>query len=460
MILPLATVPYISRVLNPEGVGTYAYTNSIVQYFILFGMLGIGIYGNTMVAKVRDNKQKLSKTFFSIYILQLVLTCISLISYFVLVILFFHEYKLIALLQAIALMASIFNCSWLFAGLEQFKKIVTRDILVKVISLIAVFTFVKTSDDLALYTIIMGASTLLGNIVMWLYVREYIVPVKINFSDVVGHLKPTIVYFLPQIALQVYFVLDKTMLGLISGSREVGYYDYANRILSIAVAIVTSLGTVMLPRMANTFARGDLEKVNYYIYKSIQFSTLLAIPITFGLAGIANEFIPWFLGKDFSRSTLILMIISPAIILKALSGVFGTQFLVPIGRMKEFTISLYAGAIVNLIINFILIKPYGAVGAAIGTICAELAVTLVMIFFIRKQINIIKVLPNLIYYFIAGIIMFVLLRTIGNFLGVSIMTTIIQIILGAIVYFIIIIIFEMLTKDKLVLNEMKKMLGK
>lgn len=456
MILPLITVPYISRVLKPEGVGTFAYTNSIVQYFILFGMLGIGIYGNKMVAMARDNKEHLSKTFFSIYFLQLLLTSISLIGYLIFVIFFFHEYKMIALLQAIALLATVIDCSWFFSGLEQFKKIVTRNIIVKVFSLIAIFMFVKNPDDLIIYTIIMGLSTFIGQLVMWLYVKEYVESVKIKFIDIINHIKPTLVYFLPQVAVQVYFVLDKTMLGILSGSSEVGIYDYADKILKIALAVVTSLGTVMLPRMANTYAKGDWAKANNYITKSLEFSTLIAIPIMFGIAGIAKEFIPWFLGEEFNRSASVLFILSPAIFLMAWGGVFGTQYLVPLGKMREYTISLYMGAVVNLIVNFILIRPYGAIGAAIGTLCAEFAVILVQVFFIRDQINIKKVVPKSICYLISGGIMFGSLRLIGNSLDSSILTTVIQVLVGSAIYIIIVIIFELFTKERLILTEIKK----
>jgi len=456
MALPLISVPYVSRVLKPEGVGTFAYTNSIVQYFLLFGMLGIGIYGNKMVAMARDNKEQLSKTFFSIYLLQLLLTSISLIGYLIFVMFFFHDYKLVAILQVIALFAAVIDCSWFFSGLEQFKKIVTRNVIVKIFSLIAIFMFVKNPDDLFLYTVIMGLSTFIGQLVMWLYVKEYVYLVRIKIREVIEHIKPTLVYFLPQIAIQVYFVLNKTMLGIISGISEVGIYDYADKILKIALAVVTSLGIVMLPRMANTFAKGDISKANIYITKSLEFSTLIAIPIMFGIAGASKEFIPWFLGEEFNRSASVLIIMSPAIFLMAWSGVFGTQYLVPLGKMKEYTNSLIMGAIINLIINFILIKSYGAIGAAIGILCAELAVTLVQIFYIRDQIDIKKVVPKTLYYIISGIIMFGSLRLIGESLGASILTTIIQVLLGSIIYISVVIIFELYTKERIILTEIMK----
>lgn len=455
MVLPLITVPYVSRVLKPEGVGTFSFTSSIVQYFILIGMLGIGIYGNRMVAMSRDNKKLLSQTFLSIYCLQLILSLLSIFGYVILVLNFLHEDRLIALIQMIALLSTVIDISWFFSGLEQFKKIVTRNLIIKTLSLIAIFVFVKNPDDLALYTFIMVCSTFLGQLIMWFYVKDYIIFASINFYSIVQHLKPTLVYFLPQVAGQIYFVLNKTMIGLVSSKSELGIYDYADKILKLSLVIVTSLGTVMLPRMANTFAHGDFSKARDYIIKSLDFSTLLAVPIMFGLAGIANEFIPWYLGEEFFKSIIVLIILSPTILLMSWSGVFGTQYLIPLGKMKEYTISLYIGAIVNLTINLILIKSYGSLGAAIGTLCTELVVVLTQILFIRKEINVSKVALKTLYYLISGIIMLAIVRFIGHIFGSSFFTTFVQIIVGAITYITIVLLFEFICKEGLIINQIK-----
>ncbi|WP_232328989.1 MULTISPECIES: flippase [Metabacillus] len=456
MILPLVTVPYVSRVLNPEGVGTYAYTLSIVQYFVIIGMLGIGTYGNKMVAMARDNKENLSKTFLSIYSLQFILTLSSVFFYLIFVYVFMQEFRMIALIQTIYLLSIVIDCTWFFSGLEQFKKVVTRDVLIKVLGLISIFTFVKNEDDLVIYTIIMSLSVLIGQLIMWFYVKEYIIFTSVSWNDIFRHIKPTFVYFLPQVAAQVYFVLNKTMIGIFSTTIEVGIFDYADKILKVALAVVTSLGVVMLPRMSNTFAKGDIVKAKVYINKSLDFTTLLAVPIMLGLAGIAKELIPWYMGEDFNRSIPVLIIISPTILLMAWSGVFGAQYMVPLGKMKEFTISLYAGAIVNLTVNLLLIKPFGSIGAAVGTLSAELAVTLVQLFYVRKEINVLLVIPKTIKYLISGIIMYILVRYIGNTLGSSMLVTFLQIVFGAIIYFTFVIIFEIISKDGLIINEIKK----
>lgn len=453
MILPLITVPYVSRVLKPEGVGTFAYTYSIVNYFALIGMLGIGVYGNKIVAMTRDNKELLSRNFLSIYSLQLILSLCSVIGYFIIVLNFFQEDRLIALIQTLNLLAIVIDISWFFSGLEQFKKIVIRNVLIKIITVLAIFIFVKNQDDLVLYTFIMGLSTVISQFVMWLYVKDHIVLVSINIHTILQHIKPTLVYFLPQVALQIYFVLNKTMIGIFSSKSEVGIYDYADKILKLSLAIVTALGTVMLPRMAHTLARGDYSKAQDYINRSLDFSTLLAVPMMFGLAGIAKDFIPWYLGEDFAGSIMVLIILSPTLLFMSWSGVFGTQYLVPLGKMKQYTISLYIGAIVNLLINLTLIKPYGALGAAIGTLGAEMVVFLTMYLFVKGKIHVLKIVRKTVYYLISGSIMFVIIRYIGILFGSSFMTTVVQVGVGFITYGAIVLLFEFISQDGLLMNE-------
>lgn len=422
-------------------------------------MLGIGTYGNKIIATLRENKRELSCAFLNIYCLQLLLSLISVLGYLLFVFMFFHKYKVVALIQTFFLLSSVIDCSWLFSGLEQFKKIVTRNVIIKVLGLIATFLFVKSSSDLGVYTLIMGLSTFLGQLIMWAYVKDYIVLVPVSWKDILQHLKPTFIYFIPQIAVQVYFVLNKTMIGILSTNGEVGIFDYADKIVKIALTIVTSLGVVMLPRMANTFAKGDMERAKIYIQKSLEFTTLLAIPIMFGLAGIAKEFVPWYMGKDFYGCVNVLIIVSPTIFFMAWSGVFGSNYLVPLGKMKKFSISLYSGALVNLIVNLILIKPYGAGGAAVGTLCAEFTVALVQLLSIKKEINLNSVFPKTLSYLISGGIMYFIVRYIGDTFGSSAIVTLSQIIVGSFVYFSVVILIELLHRDGLITSEIKQRLN-
>lgn len=458
MILPLITVPYVSRVLLPQGVGTYAYTASIVSYFSFLGILGIDTYGNKLIATSRDDKQKMSQNFFSLYFLQLMLTTASLIVYLITAIFFIQQDRSIALIQTISLLGTVIDCSWFFFGIELFKKIVTRNIIIKLLSLAAIFILVKQPSDLPVYTAIMCLSIFLSALIMWFYLKGRLIIVRVSFRQVMSHFKPSIVYFIPGIALEVYFVLNKTMIGVVANNSEVGIFDYADKIRMMALSVVTSLGTVMLPRMAHTFAVGQIEKARDYLLKSLDFSTLLAIPLMFGVAGIAEEFIPWYMGDHFLKSIVVLIILAPTIVIMAWSGVFGTQYLLPLGKMKAYTASVYAGAMVNFGVNLMLIKPFGSIGASFGTLAAEVAVTLVQLYFVRKLIPFRLIVPKTIYYFMAGLVMFLLIRMMGSAMGASILTTGVQVVLGCIVYFAIIATIESIKRDGMVYYEFRKVL--
>lgn len=254
IFLPLITTPYVSRVLGAENIGIYGYTLSIVTYFVLFGALGISMYAQREIAYVQDNIKERSKIFWEINILRFITMSISIILYYI----FFvngSRYQFYYFILILELISNCFEISWFFQGLEEFKRIVLRNIIVKLISFACIILFVKTKNDLSIYLFIYVSSNLLGNLSLWLYMPKYLEKVKIKELNIIKHLKPTLWLFIPQIAIQIYTVLDKTMIGnIIENKSEVGYYEQAQKIIKLCLTIVTSLGTVMVPRMANTFA--------------------------------------------------------------------------------------------------------------------------------------------------------------------------------------------------------------
>lgn len=441
LFMPLITVPYISRVLGKEGIGVYSYTLSIVQYFVILGTLGVSIYGNRQIAYVRDNKEKMSKTFWSIAVLKVITTIIAFLIY-IGIFGFNKKYGNVYLIQSMNIIAATIDISWLYMGLEDFKKTVTRNILVKVIGVISIFIFVKSYDDLYKYISINALMIVLGNLVMWMYIPKTVLKVKIKFSDVIEHIVPTIQLFIPQVATQIYLVLDKTMLGTLASTGEVGLYEQSEKIIKLVLGLVTSLGVVMLPRMSNTFASGDNKKMEGYLNKSLQGVSYVSIPMALGLAAISNEFVPWFFGKDFSAVSHLMVILTPILFFIAISNVLGLQYLLPANRTNEFTASVTLGAIINVILNFILIPRYKALGTCIATVIAEFIVTLVQYRYLRKNIRTKILLQSIIKYIVAGTIMFIVVRFIGTFMGAKIITTIVQGLIGAIIYITILILFK------------------
>lgn len=440
LLLPIITVPYISRVLGSNGVGINSFTLANTQYFILIGTLGIGMYGNRQIAYCRGNKEEISKTFWSIYFLNLFTTTISLLVY-----LFIFgrtgEYRGVYIIQSLNIVAAMIDITWLFMGLEDFKKTVTRNMIVKIVGVLCIFMFVKSKTDLNKYIFINSIVIVLGNLAMWMYVPTVINRARINISDIVKHFKPTIILFIPQIAIQVYAVLDKTMLGIFTNVNEVALYDQSQKIVKIALAIVTSLGVVMLPRMSNLFASGDNKTMNKYLNNTIVLVALISIPMTVGLAGISNEFM-WFFGSEFKDVSKLMIILSPILFIISISNVIGMQYLIPCNRTKEFTCSVIAGGIVNVICNLILIPKYNAIGACIATVISELVVTCIQVFFVRKQLKKKYIFINLFRYFSMSFIMLIPVRLIGSKMGEHIVTTSIQGLVGIICYLIMLIIIK------------------
>lgn len=432
-ILPLITVPYVSRVLGTDGVGTFSYTYSIVNYFILIGMLGINNYGNRTIAKCREDSKELSKNFLSIYAIQFTMTILMIIVYAIYV---FEtsNYRTIFLIQSLYLVSTLFDVNWFFFGLEKFKVTVTRNIILKIISFILILLVVKTKNDLWKYTFIMASSTLIGQLVLISFLRKHIKLQKITFSDIKVHLRPCLILFIPVVAVSLYKIMDKTMIGALSGVEEVGYYEQAEKIVNIPMGIITALGTVMLPRISNLVYKGDKETVNKYIKKSASFMMFLAFPIFLGLIAVSTDFIPMFLGQEFAKSSIVLNYLSITLIFISFANIIRTQYLIPNERDKEYIVSVILGAIVNLIMNIIFIPKLASIGACFGTVAAEFVVMIYQTMAVKGELNIKEYIKDMSPFLIKAIIMFFVVILIKRINTNSVIKIIIQIIAGCMVY--------------------------
>ena len=389
LALPVITIPYLSRTLGPEGIGMNAYSLSIVQIFILFSMVGIPLYGNRQIASAKDNgEENLSKEFWSIYSIQIFTSLFVLIVYVVFVFLTMEKYRFIFFSQLFLIIAPMIDISWFYIGLEELKKTVIRNAAVRIASVLLIFIFIKQPDDLLIYLYINGITQFIGQAVLWIHLFKYVKPMRIKISDIIRHLKPILVIFSSQVIIQIYIVLDKVLLGFIVNEKEVGFYDQASKIVKLSLSIVTSLGTVMLPRIASEFSRGNYEKIKQYSHYSMQLILILTLPLMVGLASIANTLVPWFLGPGYEKVVILIVIMSPIIVFIGLSNLFGIQILLPTQQQSKLTISVAAGAAISIIVNILLIKSYESVGTAIATLIAEGIVTLVQLFYVIKFIEI------------------------------------------------------------------------
>ncbi|OFI45907.1 hypothetical protein BG262_06430 [Floricoccus penangensis] len=441
LILPLITVPYVSRVLGSEGVGINAFTNSIISYFILFGSIGINLYGNRTIAYIRNDKEKISQTFWEIAFLRMITITLSYIIFLIFLALV-SNYKVYYFYQSFLIIAAGLDISWFFMGIEDFKKTITRNTIVKIISLMAIFTFVKTSSDVGIYILILSLSILFGNLTLWPYMKKLVNKPDFSKLNLKKHIKPSLALFVPQVATQVYLVLNKTMLGFYSGVEATGYYENTDKIVKIVLAVVTATGTVMLPRVANIFANGDKDGVKRYLYKSFDFVSAICYPMALGLAAIAPKFTIWFLSDEFAVTAKLLPVLSLVIILIGWSNVLGTQYLLPTNQNRYFTTSVVVGALANLSLNLFLIPSHGVYGAIWATVISEFLVTAVQVYYVRTNLNIKILFGDNWKYLIGSLIMFGIVRFMNINMSGTLSGFLIQFMVGTVIYTLIIFIIK------------------
>ena len=456
LIIPLVTTPYLSRVLAAENIGIFSYTLSIATYFVLFGSLGVAMYGKREIAYLQEDRKKRSSTFYEILLMRFITLGISLIIfYFTFAIK--GNYSMYFKILILEIIANAIDISWFFQGMEEFKKTVTRNIVVKIISTAFIFLLVKTKNDLIIYFIIYVLSNLLGNMSLWMYLPKYVDKIKFKNLSIVKHIKPTISLFIPQIAIQVYTVLDKTMLGRILGDMtEVGNYEQSQKIIKLSLTIVTSLGTVIIPRIANTFANNNKDEIKRYMEKVFNFVWALGIPIMLGIMAISYKFVPWFLGKGFDKSKILLIVGAPLIMAIGLNSATGMQYLIPTKKQNIFTKSVIIGAVFNFCANLILIPIIKSVGAIVASVLAETIILFVQLIYIRKDFSLKLIYEKCPKYIFSGIVMLIITILVGHFLEASILTTFIQIGIGVITYFTLLIIL----KDELIYSLLNKYIKK
>lgn len=459
-ILPFITSPYISRVLGADKIGIYSYVFSIITFFNLFANLGINNYGNRLIAKSRDDAEELSKSFSSLLFLHVILNVVMLSIYLLFVNLMKPENSIIYIIQAIFLIANMIDISWLFFGLEKFKITVTRNSIIKIITVICVILFVKSKGDLWKYTLIMALGTFISQVSLWGFVKRYTKIKKVTLSEIILHIKPMFVLFGAAVAVTIFSYIDKIMLGKMSDMAQLGYYENAYKLIEFPVGFITALGTVMLPKISNLLTKKDKEAVKEYIKKSMQLSMIMASAIFFGIAAISKEFSYLFWGPDFIQSGIIIQYLAICIVLMSWNGVIRTQYLIPNERDKTYLLAVSVSAIVNVIINYILIPKYGAIGAAIGTICSYFVIWTIQNLSILKELPILNYAKKSIVYFIMGLLMYMIIAMINQRTMYSITTLILKIITGSSVYGILLIVYSYIVKDNFVIENIEKVKNK
>lgn len=403
---PLITMPYVSRVLGVEGIGIYSYTLSCVSYVIMFSILGTNLYGIRAIANYRENKIKYSKVFWEIELITVITTSIC-ILFWISVIFFTTNLKIYFLVLTPALLSSLFDISWFYTGHEKLGYALLINAIFKIFGVILIFFLIKEKDDLTVYILINSLIMLASNLSMWIFLPKFLVRVNIKTLKIWCHFKETLVYFIPTVAISIYAIFDKTLIGLITNDVvQNGCYEQASKILGIANTLSSyALNNVMLARMSFLFSEYKYKEAQAKIKTSMNLILFLSIGSMFGIIGIAEDFVPLFFGSGFTPVINLLYLMSPLIVIIGISNCLERQYYIPIGKTRKSTKIMIIGALVNLCLNLILIPIFEAKGAVIGSIGAETLIALLFVKFNNSYITFNYLLKKCIKKIFAAIIM-------------------------------------------------------
>ena len=433
LILPLITAPYVSRTLGTTGVGIYSSTAAWLGYFVLAGGLGITLYGNREIAYHQKDKESRSRVFYELLSLKFITVALALIAYLVFVFLQ-NKWQPYFLLQGITLIAVAFDVSWFFMGLENFKVIVVRNTIIRLLLTVAIFVFVKTPNDLWLYILLLALSTLIGNMTVWPFLRREIIKIPFRSLNIFQHLRPVTMLLLPQVSITIYTSLNKNLLQIFSGLDSVAYFTQTYMIIILGATLVSSFNSAFLPHLSGLFSSGESDKVKPLILKSIDLGNCISILCVSGIIGVSQTFAVFYFGKNFAPVGSLLGVGASTIFFLALTNALSTQYLVAARKMHEYIMSTIVGLIVNIVFNLTLIPILGTMGAIIATILTEVGVASYILWKLRDLFGLREVFHGVWKYLIGGVLVFIFLDLINKTVPASISSYLIQTIIAVLIY--------------------------
>lgn len=413
VIMPLVTTPYLSRVLGAEQVGVYSYTYSITNYFVIFATLGMAQHGVRAIAQAGQDRAARSRTFWSAWAAQLCVAIPVTIAYAVYAALNPAGGTLVALVWGLWVLSAVLDVSWLFFGVEEFKMPTMRSFITKLAGVAVIFIFVKGPEDLWAYCLSLAGAFFANAILLWPFVGHYVDFVKPTWAEVRAHFIPNLRLFAPVVAISLYTALDKILLGSIAGMAETGYYEYSEKLSKMPMAIITALGTVMLPHMTAKLSAGESESAKHLLRNSLWAMEAAAMGLAFGIAVITPEFVPVFFGEGYEPCVYIMPVISIVIPIISASNVIGVQYMLPTCSDKDYTLSVCVGAVVNVALCLVLLKPLGALGCAIATVLTEIAVLAYQCWVVRGQLPLGAYVCDALPFVVCGVLMYAAVRALA-----------------------------------------------
>ena len=457
LLAPLITTPYISRTLGASGIGIYSYAYSIEAYFAIFAALGMQVYGQLKIASVRNNKGKLTALFYQIILAKFLTASIAVISYLAYVFFVAKENKVVAFALTMNVAATFLDISWFLQALEEFKKTVIRNYVIKLTSLALIFIFVKKESDVLKYTLILQGSMVLGNLSLWFGLKKYLVPVKVLKWGTFEHLRNSLVYFVPTLATTLYAYFDKTMIGLITHSSvQNGYYEQAYKLENISITVVSSLSVVIMPRIAYLFSSNNNSEIQKILKKSSSVMMMISVPICMGIIAVSETLVPWFLGEKFIPATPILKLFATLVVIDSIKDFYGTQILIPMKKQKFYNVIMITGVLMNLVLNYVFIIRYQALGACIASIISEIFIAVVFAVRCKSVLHFKEILGSFLKYILAGVLMGLLVYQFNKMHMRGALRIASQVISGGISYVVLLMIF----RDQVILEFINKFRGR
>lgn len=447
LVVPLITTPYLARILHEEGIGQISFVTSIITYFTLFANLGFDTYGQREIAKRQDDKYQKSLVFWEIIVVKSVLTLLSLgVLFAVSFTVGFGGYTTLVVIMSLQVLACAFDLQFFFQGEEDFKSLTIRTIFVKLVILVLIFVAVRDEGDVWLYVLFNALLLLVSNLAMWPALRKRICRVKLADMRIWRHFLPALLIFLPTLAVTIYSVFDKTMIGLLSANPDYdnGCYEQAYKLNSVALLLVTIVPYVLVPRNAYDYAGGNRERMDYHIHYAINYVFMVGFPLILGFVALAPNLSSWFLGEGYDEVPVLLCIMSVRFICSGLSVILSDSIFIVIGKEKYVIISSVVAAVFNVGLNALLIPDYGAVGAAVATAIAEGSICLVLgIIAVRQKfISLKKTALMSIKYIISALIMFAAIWFMQMYLPYTIWSFIAITVVGMVVYGLMLLILR------------------
>jgi len=425
--------PYLTRHLGDVALGNYVYINSIAYYFIVFANLGISKHGQRIIASSQDEEQK-RRRFWSLFFVHSLISFLSIILYCAFIFVFVKDNASLYFIETIYVASALFDITWLFYGLQNFKGVVVRNALVKVLECALVFIFVKDSNDLPIYFIIMSSCVLAGHLILLPSAIRVVKPIKFSNVDIREHFKPLILFSITVIAITMYTVFDKTLIGAFLPKENVAYYEYGNNVVKIPLYFISVVGTVMYPKACELSSKGDLINQEKYLNKSLFFVFFIGSLSLFGFLSLSLDFATYYYGEQFIESGRVMIAMSILPLIVGLGDVVRTQFLIPNHMDRHYLICILVNAGLNVLLSSILIRSIGIYGAVIGTVSAETFGTIYQLICCKKVVKLKTLFRLCMTFLVIGFLMFKTIDISKTFLGHSFISLIIEIGIGVFTY--------------------------